>query len=124
MTPNTAHTATAPFVGSKFAVTSRACQLAKNGCDKPRFEQAALWTCAQRIRTVAEMPLALALVDAAPLPKYQAIAAKALHLSELGLSQAAIARRLAVTGKTAKKAIGWAYTSKTREHGRGEGSAE
>ena len=62
---------------------------------------------AQRIRTAAEVPFEVALLDTSPPPIYQRIARKALHLQELGLSRAAIARRLAADEKTVAKAIRW-----------------
>jgi hypothetical protein len=54
------------------------------------------------------MPHAVSFVEAFPLPRYQVIASRALRLRELGLSFAAVGRHLAVTGKTARKAIAWA----------------
>ncbi|MEX1258766.1 MAG: hypothetical protein WEG36_14215 [Gemmatimonadota bacterium] len=65
------------------------------------------WTRTQRIRTAVALPFEVALVDTLDPPTYQLIAAKALHLHELGLSDRAIARRLGVTDKTAAKGIGW-----------------
>ena len=49
----------------------------------------------------------VALLNTFPPPIYQRIARKALHLQELGLSDAAIARRLGVTDKTVAKGIHW-----------------
>ena len=46
-------------------------------------------------------------MDADRLPIYQQIAAKALHLKQLGMSCSAITRKLNVTDKTAAKAIAW-----------------
>jgi DNA-binding CsgD family transcriptional regulator len=46
-------------------------------------------------------------LDADRLPIYQQIAAKALHLKQLGMSCSAIARRLSVTDKTVAKALRW-----------------
>jgi hypothetical protein len=46
----------------------------------------------------------VSLLDTSPPPVYQRIAQKALHLRELGLSDAAIARRLDVSDKTVAKA--------------------
>lgn len=66
------------------------------------------WTRTQRIRTAAEMPFEVVLLDRAPPPVYQRIARKAVHLQQLGLSLSAIARRLGVTGKTVAKGIVWA----------------
>jgi hypothetical protein len=53
------------------------------------------------------MALETILVDTSPPPKYQPIGSKAAHLHQLGLSNAAIARRLDATGKTVAKAIRW-----------------
>ncbi|MCK4773524.1 MAG: hypothetical protein KAT30_02020, partial [Candidatus Krumholzibacteria bacterium] len=65
------------------------------------------WTRTQRIRTVAQIPLEAALLDIGAAPIYQQIAAKALHLQQLGLSYSVIARKLNVTDKTVAKAIAW-----------------
>jgi hypothetical protein len=56
---------------------------------------------------VAALPFDVALVESVDPPTYQAIAPKALHLRELGLSDRAIAKRLGVTDKTVAKAIRW-----------------
>jgi hypothetical protein len=53
------------------------------------------------------MRFEVALLDTSPLPIYQQIAPKALHLHQLGLRRTAIARRLGGTGKTAAKAVTW-----------------
>lgn len=53
------------------------------------------------------------LVEHAPLPMYQQIAAKACHLRELRMSNRAIARALEVTDKTAAKALAWGRSSDT-----------
>jgi hypothetical protein len=53
------------------------------------------------------VPFEVALVEASELPAYQRVARKALHIRALGLSDRAIALRLAVTDKTAAKAIRW-----------------
>jgi hypothetical protein len=65
------------------------------------------WTRTQRIRTAAALPFQVALVDTSERPVYQRIAAKALQLRELGLSDRMIAGRLEVTDKTVAKAIQW-----------------
>ena len=65
------------------------------------------WTRTQRIRTVAHVPLEVALVDTRVAPLYQRIAGRALQLRQLGLSNSAIARKLSVTDKTVAKAVGW-----------------
>ena len=46
-------------------------------------------------------------MDTAERPIYQQIAAKALQLRELGLSDRVIAKRLGVTDKTVAKGIRW-----------------
>ena len=65
------------------------------------------WTRSQRIRTLAEIPFEAAILDTAPAPVYQQIAAKALQLQQLGMSILAIAKRLGVTDKTVTKAVEW-----------------
>lgn len=56
---------------------------------------------------MASLPFQVALVDTVERPVFQRIAAKALQLRELGLSNRVIARRLGVTDKTVAKGIGW-----------------
>ncbi len=56
---------------------------------------------------MAEVPLEVALLGAAPPPLYQRIACEALRLQQLGLSVPAIARKLSVTDKTVSKGIVW-----------------
>jgi hypothetical protein len=65
------------------------------------------WTRTQRIRTVAEVPVQVTLLDAEAAPVYQQIGPKALHLRQLGLLRTDIARRLNVDPKTVSKAIHW-----------------
>ncbi len=65
------------------------------------------WTRTQRIRTVAGVPIEMALLDVASTPVYQRIAREVLHLRQLGLSLSAVSRRLGVTDKTAARAIAW-----------------
>ena len=65
------------------------------------------WTRTERIRTLAKVPFQEAIQECEEPPVYQRIAQKALHLRELGLRDAAIARRLGVTDKTVTKAIRW-----------------
>ena len=65
------------------------------------------WTRTQRIRTVAEVPLEVALLETDGRPEYQWVAGKALHLRELGLSLSAIARKLDVDDRTVAKSIQW-----------------
>jgi hypothetical protein len=67
----------------------------------------AWWTRTQRIRTAAELPFEAILAEAAAAPIYQRIAAKALHLRQLGLGPAAIARQLGMDRKTVAKALTW-----------------
>jgi hypothetical protein len=69
--------------------------------------QVGWWTRTQRIRTAAQIPLEIVLLDTGATPTYQRIASKALHLQQLGMSCSAIARRLSVTDKTVAKAIAW-----------------
>jgi hypothetical protein len=65
------------------------------------------WTRSQRIRTVALLPVDLVLRVADRLPKYQVIAARAVHLRRLGLRNVRIASLLGVDDKTVAKAIAW-----------------
>jgi hypothetical protein len=60
---------------------------------------------------VASLPFQVALVETAERPVYQQIAAQALQLRELGLSDRVIASRLGVTDKTVAKGIGWLAAS-------------
>jgi hypothetical protein len=65
------------------------------------------WARSQRIRTAAELPFEIPLFQTAAAPVYQRIAARALHLRQLGFTPAVIARYLDVSEKTATKAIEW-----------------
>jgi hypothetical protein len=65
------------------------------------------WARSQRIRTAAELPFEITLFQAVEAPVYQRIAAWALHLRQLGLTPAVIARYLGVSDRTAAKAIVW-----------------
>ena len=65
------------------------------------------WRRTQRIRTVAEVALEVALRGTEAQPKYQQVAQKARHLRDLGLSNRAIARKLGVDDKTVAKAVRW-----------------
>ena len=47
------------------------------------------------------------MADATPVPLYQRIATKALHLHQLGLGSRTVARRLNTTDKTVVKALAW-----------------
>ena len=60
-----------------------------------------------RPSTLAKVPFQVAILRCEEPPVYQRIAPKAVHLRELGLRNAAIARRLGVTDKTVAKAIRW-----------------
>jgi len=66
------------------------------------------WTRSQRIRTLTEIPIEAAILDANATPVYQQIAEKALHFNQWGLSNEAIARHMGVDGKTVAKALNWA----------------
>jgi len=65
------------------------------------------WTRTQRIQTFAEIPIDAAILDADAAPIYQQIAAKALQLQQLGMSNSAIAKRFGGTDKTVAKAVAW-----------------
>jgi hypothetical protein len=68
------------------------------------------WTRSQSIRTAWYLPVEAALLETAPPPAYQRIAARAKQLSRLGLSNVQIARALNVTDKTVAKALAWRVT--------------
>jgi hypothetical protein len=70
-----------------------------------RNQQLGKWTRSERIRTVARVPLVMTTREFAERPVYHQIAAKALHLSQLGLPLSRIAETLGVTPKTAAKAV-------------------
>jgi hypothetical protein len=59
----------------------------------------------QRIRTLAGIPVIVALVEAIPGPAYLQIAGRARHLRGLGLTQERIARELGVSARTVAKAL-------------------
>jgi len=59
------------------------------------------------IRTFAEIPIEVAILDTDSPPIYQQIAPKAFQLQQLGMSRSAIARRLGVTDKTVANARAW-----------------
>jgi len=61
----------------------------------------------QRIRTAAELPFMAVLAAAAATPAYQRIASHALHVQQLGLRPAVIARRFRVDRNTVTKALAW-----------------
>jgi hypothetical protein len=66
-----------------------------------------VWTRSQSTRTAAQLPLEVALHEAAPPPVYQLIAARAKQLSRLSLTNVQVARALGGSDKTAAKAIAW-----------------
>ena len=61
----------------------------------------------QPLRTVARIPLDLAIIETADPPAYQRIAREALRLARLGLPALRIARVFWVTDKTVTKAVRW-----------------
>ena len=63
------------------------------------------WTRTQRIRTAAAIPIVATIIDAGSSPVYLAIAPKARHLRELGLSDRRIARAIGVSDKTVAKSL-------------------
>ena len=65
------------------------------------------WTRSQRIRTLAEMPFEVPIVDVEPAPLYQRVSQQAAHMQRFGLSLACIARKLSVDDETVAKAIRW-----------------
>jgi hypothetical protein len=65
------------------------------------------WTLSQRIRTLAEIPFLVDLLEIEEPPVYQQISEKSLHLHKLGLSNEAIGKHLGVDGKTVAKALRW-----------------
>ena len=65
------------------------------------------WTRTQRIRTFAEIPLEVPILETGPAPIYQQIAPKTVQLQQLGLSDSAIARKLGITDKTVGKGVTW-----------------
>jgi hypothetical protein len=65
------------------------------------------WARSQRIRTTAAHCFEVALYQTTAGLVYQRIAARALHLRQLGLTPAVIARHLGCSDKTATKAIAW-----------------
>jgi len=62
------------------------------------------WTRTQRIRTAADLPIHVDLVDEEPYRKYEALAEKVRHLTELGMTQAEIADTLLTTPRTIRRA--------------------
>lgn len=77
--------------------------------EKPQGSPGVLqWTRQQHIRTLATIPLEIALVEFAPIPAYQRIAASALELHDLGWTKHKIALHFGVDSKTAAKALAFA----------------
>ncbi len=66
------------------------------------------WTRSHSNRTACYLPVETALLETAPPPAYQRIAARAKQLNRLGMSNVQFARALAVTDKTVAKAVKWA----------------
>jgi len=81
-------------------------------------EREILWTRSQRIGTFAEVPIDAAILDTGAAPVYQQIAAKAVQLQQLGMSNSAIARRFGVADKTAAKAVAWFRCAQHRTGGK------
>lgn len=63
------------------------------------------WTRSQRILTLGEIPVEVALLEVGGRPVYQRIAGEALQMRRLGMSIARIARHLQVDAKTVLKAV-------------------
>lgn len=61
------------------------------------------WRRTQRIRTVAGILVEATIADAGSIPAHLAIADKAAHLRELGLSDRSITRAIGVSDKTVAK---------------------
>lgn len=51
------------------------------------------------------MPVEVDIVDAVPYRKYEALAEKAAHLTELGMSQQEVADSLGTTPRTVRRAL-------------------
>jgi hypothetical protein len=71
------------------------------------FKQEKWWTRSQRIRTAAEVPFEVAMLDIEQSPIYQRIAFEAKQLQGLGMSFSRIAEQLGVDHKTVAKSIRW-----------------
>ena len=65
------------------------------------------WTRQVDIRTLARIPLEVALCDSGPVPLYQRIAPPAAQMRAAGRSVSAIARHFRVDDHTAAKALRW-----------------
>lgn len=61
----------------------------------------------QRIRTEAEIPFEVALLEVEEPLLYQVIAEKASHLQQLGMNIHTISKHLKVDDRTVKKALRW-----------------
>jgi hypothetical protein len=70
---------------------------------RERFDFFAEWTRTQR--TAAAIPVLVTIIDAGSSPVYLAIATKAHHLRELGLSDRRIAHAIGVSDKTVAKSL-------------------
>jgi len=76
------------------------------------------WTRSQRIGTFAEVPLEVPILETGSAPVYQQIAAEAVQLQQLGMSNSKISKRLGVTDKTAAKAVAWYRCAQRRTGGK------
>ena len=65
------------------------------------------WTRAQRLLTVAHVPLEAELTAPVETPVYQSIAARAAEMRDAGVRVSAIAKHFGVDHHTADKALGW-----------------
>lgn len=63
------------------------------------------WTRTQRTRTAAELPVSADLVDNEPYRKYVVLAPNVLQLTQLGMTQAEIAKALGTTPRTVRRAM-------------------
>ena len=76
------------------------------------FECFSWWRRSQRIRTEGEVAFEVDIVDRSKVPIYIAIAGKAVHMIQLGLSKSCIGKKLGVDDKTVAKALRWKGTRK------------
>jgi len=96
-------------VGHPSAGETRCLLEAIPGCEAsgPGSTSVRWWTRQERCRTAGELTFEAPLLGTEPVPRYQRMARDASHLHQLGLSVAAVARRLRADHKTAAKAIRW-----------------
>jgi hypothetical protein len=69
------------------------------------------WTRSQSIRTLAQIPIEVPLLDPVQTRKYQEIASEVLLLRKLGLPVYKIAHAVGVADKTVLRALKWADES-------------